>query len=66
MWREVNLGGSGVLISPFVVYAVVAFVLILLLRPLLVWVGFQRWTWNSPLAEAALYVCILGLLMAFL
>ena len=66
MWQEVNLLGTGVLISPFVVYALAAFIAIMLLRPLLVWVGFQRWTWNTPLAETALFVCILALLLAFL
>ncbi len=64
MWREVSL--AGVLISPFVVYALAALVLILLVRPLLAWAGFQRWTWNTPLAEAALFVCVLALLMMYL
>ena len=64
MWREVSL--SGVLFSPIVVYALAAFLIMLLLRPLLVRLGFQRWTWNTPLAEAALYVCVLALLLMLL
>lgn len=64
MWREASL--AGVLFSPFVVYALAAFLVMMLIRPVLVRVGFQRWTWNAPLAEAALYVCVLALLLMVL
>ncbi len=36
------------------------------LRWLLVRLRLHRWAWNPPLADAALYVCILGALVGLL
>ena len=63
MWKESNIGG--VFMAPILAYMVVALLVYLLLRPILVRVHFARWTWHTPLAETALYVCILSLLVAF-
>ncbi len=64
MWRETNLGG--VLISPFIVYLGAALVIWLPVRFAFEQLRLDRWTYNPPLAEAALYVCILGLLVVLL
>ncbi len=64
MWRETNI--EGVLIAPIVPYALVALVIYLALRPLLVRLHIQRWTWNTPLAETGIYICILSALVLFL
>ena len=64
MWRETNV--AGVLMAPIVPYALLALAIYIALRPLLVQLRIQRWTWNTPLAEAGLYVCILSLLVVFL
>ena len=64
MWRETNVGG--VLVAPIVPYAVLALLIYLVLRPLLMRLRLQRWTWNTPLAETGLYLCILSLLVVFL
>lgn len=64
MWKETNI--AGVLISPLVPYGLVALLLFLAIRPVLVRLRFQRWTWNTPLAETCIYVCILALLVRFL
>jgi hypothetical protein len=64
MWRETNV--DGVLIAPIVPYALLALAVYLALRPLLVRLRIQRWTWNTPLAETGLYICILSLLVIFL
>ena len=63
MWRETNI--FGIYISPLVSYMFAALVLYLLLRPALVWLRIRRWAWNVPLAETAIYVCILGALIRF-
>jgi fructose-specific phosphotransferase system IIC component len=64
MMRETNV--FGVYVAPLVSYMVVAGLLYLVLRPVLVAAGIQRWAWNVPLAEAAIYACILGALVRFL
>lgn len=64
MWRETNL--LGVYLPPLIAYALVAFLLYLPTRFLLARLGLFRWTWNTPLAEAALYVCLLGVLARWL
>lgn len=58
---ELQIGG--ILIAPFVGYTLGALVIFLLLRPLLRHMRFERVFANPPLAEAALFVCILGLLV---
>lgn len=64
MWRELDL--FGVFLPPLLAYLGAALVLHVLLRIALDWVRFWRWVWNPPLAEAGLYVCVLGLLVEFL
>lgn len=63
MWRETNI--FGIFISPSIAYMLAALLAYVCMRPVLVWLGLQRWAWNVPLAEFALYVCILGLLITF-
>jgi fructose-specific phosphotransferase system IIC component len=63
MLRETNI--FGIFISPLVSYMFVALLAYLVLRPVLVWLRIQRWAWNVPLAETAIYVCILGALIRF-
>ncbi len=63
MFSELIIGG--VLIAPAVSYAVVALVVILVLRPLLRAVGFTRFVSNPALAELGLYVTIFSLLLQF-
>ncbi len=64
MWRETNL--FGIYLPPLLVYVVTALGLHVLLRLLLVRLGFFTWTWNPPLAEMSIYLCILGLLVQLL
>ena len=64
MWRETNI--AGVLITPFVGYVLAALLIYLPLRWLLVRLRLLRWAWNPPLAEAGLYLCILGALVGLL
>jgi len=61
MFHELTIGG--VLVSPFVAYAVAALAILLGLRPLLRLMRFERVFANPPLAEAGIYVCILALLI---
>jgi hypothetical protein len=58
---ELNI--DGVLIAPFVAYAVGALVIFLILRRWLRWFGPDGLFVNPPPAEVAAYVCILGLLV---
>jgi hypothetical protein len=62
-FRELVIGG--VLVAPFMTYAVAALFVALLIRPLLRFVGFLRIFSNAAIAELSLYVTILGLLVLF-
>ncbi|MBP0113858.1 MULTISPECIES: DUF1656 domain-containing protein [Bradyrhizobium] len=53
------------LISPIVAFGVMALLLLLLLRPLLSGLGFERLFSNPPLAEFCLYITMFGLLVLF-
>ena len=64
MRHEIQIGG--VLVSPFVAYALGAFAILLCLRVLLRKIRFGRYVANPPLAEAGLYVCVLALLLVLL
>ena len=55
---------DGVLLAPFVIYAVAALGTFLLLRPALRLVGFDRLFSNPPAAHLSVYVVILALLVA--
>jgi hypothetical protein len=56
---------GGVLIAPFVTYAVVAALVVALLRPLLRVAGFERALVNPPLVLLGLFVMVLAALMIF-
>ena len=62
-FRELIIGG--VLVAPFVAYAMAALFVLLLIRPFLRFVGFSRIFSNGAIAELSLYVTILGLLVLF-
>ncbi len=53
---------AGLLISPFVRYALLAGVILVLVRIFLVKRRVYRWFWHPLLAEAAFYFWILALL----
>jgi hypothetical protein len=54
---------GGVLVAPFVTYAVAALFIILAIRPVLHIVGFSSLFSNPSIAELSLYATILGLLV---
>lgn len=58
-----ELAVGGVLFAPFVTYLAAAFVLIVVLRPLLHVVGFAKMFSHASVAELSLYVTVLSLLM---
>ncbi|OAF03492.1 hypothetical protein AYJ54_02950 [Bradyrhizobium centrolobii] len=60
-FREWVIGG--VLVAPFIAYAMAALLALLLIRPFLRFVGFSRIFSNAAIAELSLYVTILGLLV---
>jgi hypothetical protein len=62
-FRELVIGG--VLVAPFMTYALTALFVVLLIRPLLRFVGFLRIFSNAAIAELSLYVTIFGLLVLF-
>ena len=53
---------AGLLMSPFVRYALVAGVFFVPLHLLLVALRFHKWFWHPLLAEIALYICLISLL----
>lgn len=64
MWREIDL--FGIYLPPLLVYLAAAAALYLPLRTALVRARAFRWTWNTPVAEISLYLCILGALVQWL
>jgi hypothetical protein len=61
--RDIDLGG--VLIDPFVRYLFLALVILIAVRFVVGRLGLRSMFANPPLAEAALYVCLLGSLIVF-
>ncbi|MGY3496355.1 DUF1656 domain-containing protein [Bradyrhizobium sp. USDA 4502] len=59
-YQEMIIGG--VLIAPIVFYALVTVAAIVMLRPILHFIGFANLFSNPPIAELSLYVVIFGLL----
>jgi hypothetical protein len=53
---------GGVLLAPFVTYAVAALAMFLILRPILQLTGFAKLFSHPSIAELSLYVTILGLI----
>ncbi len=64
MWRETNL--FGIYLPPLLVYMAVALAMYVPVRLLLIRLRLFRWVWNPPLAEIALFVCIVGILVRWL
>jgi hypothetical protein len=62
-FRELVVGG--VLLAPFVTYAVAALAMFLVLRPILRLSGFARLFSHPSIAELSVYVTVLGLLTVF-
>ncbi|CAG8866903.1 hypothetical protein PS627_02174 [Pseudomonas fluorescens] len=62
--REWALGG--VLLSPFLVYVLVALLLTGLLRLVLRVTPLGRWIWHEALFDVALFICILSLVVHLL
>jgi uncharacterized protein DUF1656 len=54
---------GGVLIAPFVTYALVALVIFVLLRPLLLIVNFENYFSDPPIALLAVYITVLATLI---
>ena len=61
--RDIDLGG--ILVAPFVRYLFLALVILIAVRFVVVRLGLTSTFANPPLAEAALYICILASLIAF-
>ena len=61
--RDIDLGG--VLVDPFVRHLLLALVVLIAVRVVVGRLGLRSMFANPPLAEAALYVCILVSLIAF-
>ena len=61
--RDIDLGG--ILVDPFVRYLFLALVILIAVRFVVGRLGLRSMLANPPLAEAALYVCILASLIAF-
>ncbi len=53
---------AGLLVSPFVKYALLAGLLFLPIRLVLVRLRFDKWFWHPVLAEVAVYLCLLAAL----
>lgn len=62
--REWALGG--VLLSPLLLYALLALLLTGAVRLALQRVGAARWIWHEALFDCALYVCVLAAVVAAL
>ena len=60
---DIDLGG--ILVAPFVRYLFLALVILIVIRFVFGRFGLRSMFANPPLAEAALYVCILASLIAF-
>ena len=61
--RDIDLGG--ILVAPFVRYLFLALVILIAVRFVVGRFGLRSMFANPPLAEAALYICILASLIAF-
>ena len=61
--RDIDLGG--ILVDPFVRYLLLALIILIAVRSIVGRLGLRSMFANPPLAEAALYVCILVSLVAY-
>ncbi|MBX9931150.1 MAG: DUF1656 domain-containing protein [Methylobacterium sp.] len=64
MFHDIDLGG--VLVSPFLGYALGALILLTLFRRAFAGLRLARYVANPPLAEAGIYICLLALLIVLL
>ncbi|MCT6878976.1 MAG: DUF1656 domain-containing protein [Commensalibacter sp.] len=55
----------GVFIAPFVVYALIALIITMIIRSILWRTGLIKLFWHLALFEVALYVCVLCLLILY-
>ena len=62
-FRELVVGG--VLLAPFVTYAIAALAIVLMIRPVLRFTRFTKMFSQQSIAELSVYVTILGLLILF-
>ena len=53
---------AGLLISPFVKYALIGALIFMPVRFALVATRLHRWLWHPLLAEAAIYICVVATL----
>lgn len=60
-FQELVIGG--VMFAPFLTYAFAALIVVLLLRPVLHFIGFAKAFSHASIAEFSLYVSILGTLI---
>jgi hypothetical protein len=63
-FRELVVGG--VLLAPFVTYAVAALAIVLIIRPILRFTRVAKGFSHASIAELSLYVTILGLLIRYI
>lgn len=56
---------AGLLIAPFVKYALIALLLFVPIHLMLARLGIQHWAWHPLLAEAGLYICLVAVLNIF-
>ena len=63
-FRELVVGG--VLLAPFVTYAIAALAIVLIGRPVLRFIGFAKMFSHASIAELSVYVTVLGLLILFI
>ncbi len=63
MLKEIDI--AGIYVAPFVAYFAAAFGIFLVMRWLLVRVGFERWAWHPPLAEGGLFLVVLSLVVLY-
>jgi hypothetical protein len=59
--KEIDI--LGLFVSPLALYLVAAVMVFLALQPLLNRLNVERWIWNRPLAELALFVIITAVVM---
>ncbi len=64
MIGELNL--FGVFVPTFLIYALLAYAVLSLLRPLLQWIGAYRLVWHEPLVDYALLVILMAAIAAYL
>ena len=60
-FHELTIGG--VLFAPFVTCVVVSLIIVMVIRPILHFVGFAKMFSRPSVAELSLYVSILGILI---